>query len=725
MTEATVATRIGTYDIVRRLTEEPRVLVLEAYCTRTARRVWLRVLKGEHVKDARARTLFHREARALLQLVHPNIVSVVDYSGKDTDTPFLATEHLEGKDLATLIAERGAIEPLVHAAIFAQAARGLHAAHAEGLVHRGVAPENVFVCDSGRVVLTGFGSVGAANKEDDTHASAHTAVIAMGAFSAPEVVRGMPADAKSDLFSLGATMLHALSGGSGERTGDAQDRDLLALAARLRSTEPKDRPATAEEAASALAAIVAKSRTDVEAVVAAWLDPKAAPRAARGSGIIAAGDARTAFLAATKGRYELMDVIGEGGMGKVYRAVDKKLSRDVAVKMILGNVDDSLRRRFHREARAMGKVHHPNVVEVLDYSGQDTELPYLVLEYIDGVVLAKELDRVAGAETIALAMTLEIARALACVHGEGFVHRDVKPDNIFVERQGRVLLADFGIVRRAPMQGSESQTFRDIGSKFGSGTASIGSPYYASPEQLFDPDNAGPASDLFSLGSLIIALLLGGRPIEASTVPECLSKLEALEFRPLPPNTSADVRDLIESLHVKDPKKRPASASDVAATIEAMLAKRRIVDTKAEVRRVLSGESTTRRELPKPGQAAVAAAVPSPSPRANATTQLMPGRAELNQTTGRLPNLGSKWAIPVLIASLVLLAAVVTVAIKHKLFAKPPPPVAAKPPEPAPPTPEVAPPPPLQEALPQPSAPTVPEAPKPAPKNTKSPAKRR
>src|SRR4051812_35819542 len=100
MTEATVATRIGTYDIVRRIAEEPRVLVLEAHCTRTARRVWLRFLKAQHTTDAKARALFHREARALLGLVHPNVISVVDYSEKDAPEPYLATEHLQGKDLA-------------------------------------------------------------------------------------------------------------------------------------------------------------------------------------------------------------------------------------------------------------------------------------------------------------------------------------------------------------------------------------------------------------------------------------------------------------------------------------------------------------------------------------------------------------------------------------------------------------------------------------------------
>ncbi|MCC6811061.1 MAG: serine/threonine protein kinase [Deltaproteobacteria bacterium] len=574
----TVATRVGPYEMTRRVAEEARVIVFEARCTRTGREVWLRLLKPDLAGDPRARAQFHREARALLRLVHPNVVAVIDYAGKDAEVPFIATERLDGKTLQDHIDAGGPVSAAKE--IIAQAAAGLAEAHKEGLVHRGVSPAAVFVEASGRAVLTGFSLVGASVATSETFVSQKTAIVVADAFAAPEILRGASPDARSDVYALATTLLHALFGGTVSRTSDAQDAALLAEVAKWRADDPAARPGDASAIAEALAT------PDPRAAVRAWLGGDTVPAVPRKRAPAEEpGDPKAAFTAATGGRYTLGELLGEGGMGKVYRARDTRLLRDVAVKMITGAVDDEMRRRFHREARAMGKLRHPNIVEVLDYSGQDAQHPFLVLELIDGITLAALMRSTKVPEAAALAIAYEIAAALACVHGEGFVHRDVKPDNVFIDELGRVVLADFGIVRASAT--GHGATFAAIGSGFSGDTASIGSPYYASPEQIFDPANAGPVSDLFSLGSALQAILTGLLPIDAKNVGECLGKLSRGELRPLSAELSADVAGLVRLLHAKAPKARPESADAVCRDIEGMLAARRVIDRKRELRRFL------------------------------------------------------------------------------------------------------------------------------------------
>ncbi len=613
--------RVGSYELLRQVSEEARVLVFEAICDRTARRVWLRVLKAELRSDAKARMQFHREARALMQIVHRNVIAVSDYSGKDAGEPFIATEIVDGETLAELIAKHGALP--VGPALLTQMANALCAAHKEGIVHRKLTPESFYVERGGRVVLADFSLVGGnlANPSD-TFVSSNTAIVVHSAFVAPEVLKGAPPDARSDLFSLGTVALHVLLGGPPEtaKTGDAVSGELMAIIAKLRAVDPSERPSNVDK----LIHEWRHDQKDAEREVADWLSPNTKTETVQSE----PSDPKAAFVQATHGRYEVKALLGEGGMGKVYRALDRKLERDVAVKLITGAVDDEQRKRFHREARAMGKLRHPNIIEVLDYSGSEARVPYLVLELIDGVTLGDIMATAAVPEGPALCAALEICHALERVHDEGFVHRDLKPDNIFIDALGRVVLADFGIVRAAiPKQGG---TFQVIGARYSLGTASIGSPYYASPEQIFDPNTAGPSSDLFSLGSVLQALLTQTLPFEAKHVGEALSKLTSGEFRPLPAGTSPDMKKLIDDLHAQAPENRPQSAHVVTRRIEGMLAARKVTDTKRELRRYLgleqdSAQQTYARAKDR-GERAQREAKTLLLPQANAT-MLIPRRA--------------------------------------------------------------------------------------------------
>jgi eukaryotic-like serine/threonine-protein kinase len=216
------------------------------------------------------------------------------------------------------------------------------------------------------------------------------------------------------------------------------------------------------------------------------------------------------------GRYRIEEVIGRGGMGAVYRAVDERLGRRVALKVITVAMGDDpevrrrVRARFQREARAAAALpHHPNVVPVYDYgTDQELGLDYLVMELLHGHDLASRLGR-SGPPPLATALRIlrEAARGLAVGHRAGLVHRDVKPGNIFLARDHdelQVRVVDFGIAKLADDEDTQNQLTQDGRIPH--------SPAYASPEQLRGLTQLTAASDVFSLGAVGYQLLTGERP---------------------------------------------------------------------------------------------------------------------------------------------------------------------------------------------------------------------
>jgi serine/threonine protein kinase len=210
------------------------------------------------------------------------------------------------------------------------------------------------------------------------------------------------------------------------------------------------------------------------------------------------------------GRYELLEKIGKGGMGVVYRALDPTIGRIVAIKTILtkdGDEDDShLRARLLRESQAGGRLSHPNIVAVHDIC-DDGQTAYIVMEYVQGRTLDKVMreDATLQASGEALRIVQECAGALDYAHSRGVVHRDVKPTNIMLQADGMVKIADFGIAKVAQ---STALT---------QGAVAVGSPHYMAPEQWRGEAVTGQA-DQYALATVAYALLAGRRPFEGDSV---------------------------------------------------------------------------------------------------------------------------------------------------------------------------------------------------------------
>ena len=252
------------------------------------------------------------------------------------------------------------------------------------------------------------------------------------------------------------------------------------------------------------------------------------------------------------GRYELEARISKGGMGAVWRARDRRLRRDVAVKLLHSWIaeDLELRRRFAREARVLAPLVHEHIVRLYDY-GEDGETPFLVMELVDGANLAdvarnRELGWAEASE-----IALPIASALAYAHARGIVHRDLTPGNVLIESaSGRVVVSDFGLARIA--RSATSVTTQGM---------LLGTPEYWSPEQARGADSE-TATDMYALGCLLFWLLVGRTPFEGddrlavglrraheTAPPLALVRTDA------PPEAAA----LVDALLSPDPADRPTA----------------------------------------------------------------------------------------------------------------------------------------------------------------------
>ncbi|HRU04467.1 MAG TPA: serine/threonine-protein kinase [Candidatus Brocadiia bacterium] len=252
------------------------------------------------------------------------------------------------------------------------------------------------------------------------------------------------------------------------------------------------------------------------------------------------------------GKYEVAAVLGEGGMGVVYRARDPVLARDVALKVLDAGLarDPILVRRFEEEARAIARVQHPNVMRIFAV-GEDQGRRYYAMELIRGVTLASRLDE-RGPMPLAEAAAVfrQILRAVRQIHQAGIVHRDVKTANVMIEEgTGRAVLMDFGLAK-----GDYRDSFTTVG-------AILGTPEYMAPEQAMG-GAVDARSDIYSLGAVLFEMLTGGPPFQApDTIAVLKKQVEEAppRVRSRRPDAPQGLEAVLSRMLAKDPAQRPAS----------------------------------------------------------------------------------------------------------------------------------------------------------------------
>jgi eukaryotic-like serine/threonine-protein kinase len=289
------------------------------------------------------------------------------------------------------------------------------------------------------------------------------------------------------------------------------------------------------------------------------------------------------------GKYEVVRVLGEGGMGRVYEAIDPMIGRRVAIKTISGNViaDEEARARFFREAQAAGRLSHPNLITIHDI-GETDGSPYIVMEYLEGTDLGGAIRGGRLSFATKLQIMIDICEGLAYAHGRDVVHRDIKPANIFVTAQGHLKILDFGLARGS--LSDVTQTGRIVGT-----------PNYMAPEQIRG-EEVDHRADIFAAGVVFYELLSGRKAFEGDTVATTLYKV--LETQP-------------EPLHRVNTALSPA----ISSVVERALAKEKIaryqttVEMLDALRQVDSSHARAHRiAVSQPASAAQAAVALPPPP---------------------------------------------------------------------------------------------------------------
>jgi WD40 repeat protein/tRNA A-37 threonylcarbamoyl transferase component Bud32 len=295
--------------------------------------------------------------------------------------------------------------------------------------------------------------------------------------------------------------------------------------------------------------------------------------------------------------YEVLGVLGQGGMGVVYKARQQALNRVVALKMILHaeHAGADLRERFRIEAEALARLQHPNIVQIHEV-GEHNGLPYFALEFCAGGSLDDHLDGTPWPPAKAAALVETLARAVHAAHRANVIHRDLKPANVLLNAEGQPKITDFGLAKKLDEQG-KTQT-----------GAVMGTPSYMAPEQAGGkPREVGPAADVYALGAILYELLVGRPPFRAATPLDTMLQVlseEPVAVRRLQPKTRRDLETICHQCLHKDPKKRYGSAAALAEDLQRYLQAKAIT-----ARPVGTVEQVVKWARRRPAVAALSAAV--------------------------------------------------------------------------------------------------------------------
>jgi serine/threonine protein kinase len=503
------------------------------------------------------RTWFLREAEALARLDHAAIRHVYDV-GVANNIAYRIGNWIEGEGLHEAVARGPRAIPDVHnLARFLLS--GLEHAHAWGIIVRRMVPSGLLISPGGRGTLT------------DLRFSNYTLpVIPPGErpgglpFMAPEVREGQAGDFTCDIYSAGAVLYYAITGvepnpNPGQilaptnlRAACPQALERVLMRA-LREI-PGKRYLTAAEMLEDFASEAGEFSSPL------FLEAAASGAGAGGAGGDPARQWEKRLRRALGDDYELLDQLGSGGFGRVYRVRDLHLERLVALKVLHPSLiqDPEVVERFRREAQIAARLNHPNLVNIYDIGGRGGLIWY-TMEYVPGPNLAQlvERDGPLSREKV-LRLLREALSGLSHAHGAGLVHRDIKPENLLFERDGSLRITDFGLALALRGQGM-----------FGGATSQSGTPRFASPEQLLG-ERVDGRSDLYSLAAVAYFALLGVPPFEGATPVQVLARQTTSPPPALTearPDLGAEIEEVLQRALRSDVKARFPTASEFLAAL--------------------------------------------------------------------------------------------------------------------------------------------------------------
>jgi Tol biopolymer transport system component len=267
------------------------------------------------------------------------------------------------------------------------------------------------------------------------------------------------------------------------------------------------------------------------------------------------------------GSYEILSLIGRGGMGEVYRARHLKLERDVALKLLPAqfSLDPERVRRSEQEAKTLASLNHANIAAIYDFV-ESSGIECLVLEYVEGQTLAQRLQRGRLPEAESLDIARQIAEALEFAHERGIIHRDLKPGNVMIRADGKVKVLDFGI---AKILESDVSADSAPAARSATGTSALGTPSYMSPERA-KGQNANRNSDVWAFGCVLYEMLTGKRAFDGDSAAEILDHVVKTEpdWSALPDETAPDIRKLVQRCLRKDTQQRLQNIGDARIEID-------------------------------------------------------------------------------------------------------------------------------------------------------------
>src|SRR5713101_3009104 len=271
------------------------------------------------------------------------------------------------------------------------------------------------------------------------------------------------------------------------------------------------------------------------------------------------------MIGQTLGHYRILEKIGVGGMGVVYRALDERLDRDVALKVLPAGAlaDDAARHRFRKEALVLAKLTHPNIAMIFDFDTQDG-VDFLAMEYVAGQSLAQKLNEGVMPEKETVALGVQVAAALEEAHEQGIVHRDLNPRNVLVTPKAQAKVLDFGLAKllRPPGDAEATQSFAET-----EGVA--GTLPYMAPEQLRGEALDG-RTDIYALGCVFYQMAAGRRPFTEDSAPRLTDEIlhqTAVSPRAVNARVSPQFETIILKCLAKDPEDRYQSAKELSVDL--------------------------------------------------------------------------------------------------------------------------------------------------------------